>query len=130
MSGGEKTFTLAPWSVCWTVENGERTGGHIVGADGKGSTAPICNVGFFPRVRDPGETQANLHLMAAAPDLLAACRRVDWVFGSWASAEDHPEEREAIAMLRAAIARADGKGVPPLTGEMATRIARAGREEG
>lgn len=66
----------------------------------------------------------------AAPDLLAACRRVDWVFGSWASAEDHPEEREAIAMLRAAIARADGKGVPPLTGEMATRIARAGREEG
>jgi hypothetical protein len=32
------------------------------------------------------------------------------------------------AMLRAAIARADGKGVPPLTGEMATRIARAGRE--
>jgi hypothetical protein len=109
MSGGEKTFTLAPWSICWTVENGERTGGHIVGDDGKGSTAPICNVHFFPRVRDPGETQANLHLMAAAPDLLKACRLADWVFGSWAGAEDHPEEREAIAMLRAAIAKADGR---------------------
>lgn len=73
--------------------------------------ANVCNVHFFPRVRDPGETQANLHLIAAAPDLLAACRLADLVFGSWACAEDHPEERNAIALLRAAIARADGKGM-------------------
>ena len=112
MSGGEKTFTLAPWSICWTVENGERTGGHIVGDDGKGSTAPICDVPFFPRRRDPGETQANLHLIAAAPDLLAAAKRALAVLKAQG---ESVRPGNALGSLAAAIAKADGvpSAAPP-----------------
>lgn len=50
---------------------------------------------------EPGEREANARLIAAAPDLLAACK----------AALDMGDEFEAEKMIRAAIAKAEGKAL-------------------
>lgn len=57
----------------------------------------VCRV----QQHDPGAAQANAHLIAAAPDLLAAC---EWSLSMMAGGR--PEED--IAHLRAAIKKARG----------------------
>ena len=63
----------------------------------------ICHCGMGMR-RDPFESEANARLIAASPDLLAACEfalecLVDW----------DRENGEAGDMLRTAIAKAKGE---------------------
>jgi hypothetical protein len=51
------------------------------------------------------ETRANAHLIAAAPELLDACRQ----FVAAHEADDKAELANALASARAAIAKAEGK---------------------
>lgn len=59
---------------------------------------------------DPDEREANAHLIAAAPDLLAACEAVLPIIESLDSAKEEGDDDEPLAaQLRAAIAKAKGK---------------------
>lgn len=82
--------TPGPWGV------GEKRGvwvGPVVMADSRGrGVAFVC-----------GESDANARLIAAAPDLLAACEELLIYLGDW----DDPEN-ETCAAARRAIAKAKG----------------------
>lgn len=114
MSAGEKTarHTPGPW------KSGSARTGRVFGADGY----EICDPTQGPHLHvdydsdaghwatTPGayvdrtdeEIEANAHLIAAAPDLLAAC--VELIRGDGTS----DSVQRAIDLARAAIARAEG----------------------
>ena len=66
--------TKGPWSVCLTIQSGVVTHWHITGPK-YGSIYPVCNhtMEVMPNV---DEQRANARLIAAAPDLLDALKRM------------------------------------------------------
>lgn len=103
--------TPGPWeATCttgagWSVRRMHERPGY------KG-LAPICSMAWWqfdiPDIIDDNISSANAHLIAAAPDLLAACRAADDAIGEWLY-DGQPKEHnpsEALEMLRAAIAKA------------------------
>ena len=55
------------------------------------------------------EDEANAHLSAAGPDMLAALKAADRFMGSFEGDEMQDEIDERIALVRAAIAKAEGR---------------------
>lgn len=107
--------TPAPWSV----ETGrtprsrlsdETAWFEITARDAKGNIFVICN---RVQMRRPDEVQANAHLIAAAPDLLAACERMrdiidlDEQEGNW-NCTCAPGDTCPGCAVRQAIAKARG----------------------
>lgn len=101
----------------WTCEHGTSDQFHIHNEVG------LCIASTCDRAQHPDsaaaktyeEDEANAELMAAAPDLLAACRVMDL---ACRNLESHAHEgrtsisgemEKAIADLRAAIAKAEGR---------------------
>jgi hypothetical protein len=64
----------------------------------------VADASGAPSFGRPGESEANARLIAAAPDLLEACRLA---VRSWFSGEVSEVQMEIV--LRAAIAKAEGK---------------------
>jgi hypothetical protein len=88
------THTPGPWEREW------RWSGFDIVADGP----PIAHIHFG---HDMKSATANSHLIAAAPDLLAACR----AFIAADPAEGYSAaEYSALKLMHAAIAKAEGKG--------------------
>jgi hypothetical protein len=98
--------TQGPWTVGGTFKNG-----CIIAAPGKRASQIVAIVesciGYDP---DPTpESQANARLIAAAPDLLAACQaalKVMCVDGE----NDLEEWNVTLSKIEAAIAKAEAKG--------------------
>ncbi len=96
------THTPGPWKI---------TGGRFVG-EGQMIGAPsghICRV-YAPDNRDES---ANARLIAAAPELLAACKAVighGYCANTSSVASQDYVSKKAIAKVRAAIAKAEGGG--------------------
>lgn len=84
------------WSICGPVDHD----GFLVVAEVLG-TGPACEA--------TPETNANGHLIAAAPELLAACVRAADVIDRWPHAKQalHPHI-EVLTQLRDVIAKAKG----------------------
>ncbi len=94
------THTPGPWKVFWA--EGKRHMFIGIGAmDGEGVTDPHFNLWGGTEE----QAAANARLIAAAPDLLAACR---WAESALAPFSKDPAEKSGIALLRAAIAKATG----------------------
>lgn len=85
---------LAELLAGWKQGSGEHWGREVRNAEGNG----VAWCGGFP-VED---AHAIAHFIAAAPDLLAACRRAEQWLEGWGSAEPYLTE------IRAAIAKAAG----------------------
>jgi hypothetical protein len=77
----------------WTYPGG--TGNLIGGPD----RLRIADLGGLER--SPDERQANARLIAAAPDLLAACK-------AFAAARSNPELSAAVLQAESAILKAEG----------------------
>ena len=86
----------------WTLETGTPGDGHhyIQGADG--SDVVSTDDGWNNNYRNYDERLANARLIAAAPELLVACRAAlnDRMFKEWPG---------IATMLMAAISKAEGK---------------------
>jgi hypothetical protein len=87
--------TAGPWAVNPLVAQ--------VDAFVGGKPLPICQLLWPTKERSEAETEANARLIAAAPDLLAACEAL--VEGMQACGVDGPYLQQAIS----AIARAKGE---------------------
>jgi hypothetical protein len=73
--------------------------------DSKGHIATAWhNDSLLERYADFEEAQANARLIAAAPDLLAACEAVSIEYDGWPD-----DERIFLDMVREAIKKAKGK---------------------
>jgi hypothetical protein len=90
--------TPGPWMVNTTKLDGAIVRWHIASAK-HGSTYPICEH-ILEGEPDGSEQLANAHLLAAAPDILAALRY-------WFDAKATPGE--LARMAGAAIAKAEGR---------------------
>ena len=94
-----KTHTDGPWSA------------NLNGLSRDKQDAPQWNVGktceclvILPNRSTPEETEANAHLIAAAPDLLAALEDC----ANWLSRSVRDDDREMAEDARAVIAKAKG----------------------
>jgi hypothetical protein len=88
-----ETHTPGPWTIA------DDRSGYVFGS---GETVLACARGY---------SNADVHLIAAAPDLLAALRRMINDFASYADEED-PDQTSfgaTIRAARAAIAKAEGR---------------------
>ncbi len=65
----------------------------------------ICEIGLMSE-QPPDQDKANARLIAAAPELLAAC---EWAFGELCEAWDEPEEKAIPEKFLTAIRKARGK---------------------
>lgn len=86
----------------WTVGRINHVDGEIVDSAG----GAIC----FRTYGSDGEAKANANLIAAAPDLLAACRDADEALcgATWVKGADKRGLKYASEKIRAAIAKATG----------------------
>lgn len=75
----------------------------VCGIEGHTKEEMQCK-GYF----SPGVMEANARLIAAAPDLLAACKYVEQWFAEW-NVEVGPAEQELFRLMQAAIAKAEGR---------------------
>lgn len=92
----EVKHTAGPWGVCEGVERGS-----VVIASAHVDDAVVASVG-----QDLPECEANAHLIAAAPDLLDACRALDALDcceGYNLPQADYPKLWDALGKARAAI---------------------------
>jgi len=88
--------TAGPWRV------GELEHSIVLGPKGEA----VCSCFFFAERGAPqGETAANARLIAAAPDLLAACERLLAAFAPPSKLSDDLI-RDEMAAVRAALAKA------------------------
>ena len=71
---------------------------HDIGDDG---TEPLHGA-------KTGFSEADARLIAAAPDLLDACRRVDDLIGDFVTRKGLPRAQEVVNAVREAIAKAEG----------------------
>ncbi len=97
--------TPGPWEV---GDGGVRGSEHTIYCSDRTGSA-VATVKFEPidlTGRSPHERAANARLIAAAPDLLAACKMVADIAVSWS-----PITPGDIAQVRAAIAKAEGSHV-------------------
>lgn len=100
--------TPGPWSIHWgTAQSG--SGHHIVDSSDMGELSRIATVLFHDDT--DGETAANAHLVAAAPDLLEALQSAHEVLlVSYPLHSIDMDRRGAILeQARAAIAKATGE---------------------
>lgn len=101
--------TAGPWSANFARINGEAMGWHIT-ASPEGSLHAIALDGdSSSNRRAPAELEANGHLIAAAPDLLAALESCRKELSAWM--RDHGDDiktQEAVSAARAAKAKATG----------------------
>jgi len=94
--------TSTPWDINWgTAHDGESH--HIVDNKDFGDLSIIAMVKFHDD--NEGETRANAHLIAAAPDLLAAC---EWC-ANWTDTYADANVLPVVKALKAAIAKAKGE---------------------
>lgn len=100
-----KRITPGPW----TYEPAEHEDSFAI----KGTGSAVWRVADTYGYPMPGQSEANARLIAAAPDLLAACEaamRIETLWCPRAVEAEHAEELKALAMMRenfkAAIARA------------------------
>ena len=104
-------FTPGPWQV---LAESDYSIIHVHEEQG-GSFSSIATASFDLL---GGDTEANAHLIAAAPELYAACERAQdlieaWMNGlikqvgiEWESPDEHPP---ALRLIRAALAKARGE---------------------
>lgn len=96
MSGAQ--HTPGPWSV---------DGCQIVADQG------AVALGLYGDIEDPDQTTANIRLIAAAPDLLAALKAAEADIVAWLTNGAHTAaeiaEDDVIRQVRAAIAKAEGR---------------------
>lgn len=88
--------TDGPWNICWRTFDGKPVGFHITGFP-YGSTRSVCDASDT----DAPEMVANAHLIAAAPNLLAALKLAADIIG-------HPDD-EHSKMIADIIATAEGR---------------------
>lgn len=93
----------------WIVEGIDILGGH-------GESCHIATVALLGVGERHPTIQSNARLIAAAPELLAACKNAIQVFDNeMHRSEDHESrffngEDSGIARLKAAISKAEGRG--------------------
>lgn len=93
----EAKFTPGPWCL-FPIETGWIV--NQVGAPGYVCTLPSVS-------HRAAECAANARLIAAAPDLLEACKQAEAWLSGWASAEPY------LSIIRAAIAKAAPESIEP-----------------
>lgn len=79
-----------------------------------GTSYPYATVAEIPVIKEySSEDEANARLIAAAPELLAACKQAEWVLGECSVGPDKLSDLFPVklASLRAAISRAEGRDV-------------------
>lgn len=124
MKTEKQTHTPGPWRI---ARSHDRLNAHDIGIarDGVQTVFAECYAEFWSKgdVR-PAECEANARLIAAAPDLLAACRAavesLEAAANDLAEVQFDEKEREKAAehladtafKCRAAITRADYGGKP------------------
>jgi hypothetical protein len=119
----EAKHTPGPWTCekmfIPDTQTDRRCGFVVNGPDDGGDGFPVrvCDLRTPPGISGYAEGQANARLIAAAPDLLEACRQIasDLEMVECASPEDAEIELRRLVSehyqpLRAAIAKATGKG--------------------
>ena len=95
--------TPGPWTIEYRGDNGSRISSQLGIIHGpRGSSDWVCDVGLLHE-GDGSGSDANAHLIAAAPELLEALRTV--LDASW----NGPMPDYARDKARAAIAAAEGK---------------------
>lgn len=92
--------TPGPWHREWVVD-----GAFQVSGQANGDKCVIASRAPFPSRHF--EFAANARLIAAAPELLAACQAM--FAASRHGAEYTDDEHAALALIEAAIAKAEGK---------------------
>lgn len=94
--------TPGPWEIAPYAGSGRQ----IYGPNSRG----ICICGLAPNPFDPDSTEndPDAHLIAAAPDMLAALERAAVFLDDIAEASMNPDANDAASMVRAAIAKATG----------------------
>jgi hypothetical protein len=103
--------TPGPWRVVSFTARGSDDGCYV----GISSEHHDCLAEVVIRMKDESpslELLANAHLIAAAPDLLAALRGLDEALcraGSPLTKEERHEDRKRLIAARAAIATATGE---------------------
>jgi hypothetical protein len=97
------TYTPGPWRGGWVVHGqtpiiGSRKNGEQI----PGTARVVCHI---PESLRDEEGEANVRLIAAAPDLLEACKAVQ-MYGMKGKM---PDDRWAFDLLAAAITKAEGR---------------------
>lgn len=101
--GVETKFTPGPWST--HIVSDDPSYGYemiVVGAEPVGAPWQVCAVNGFDD--ESGESRANAHLIAAAPELYEALNWLVHVDHGVGKAGLKPEEGEQKAALQAGIA--------------------------
>lgn len=92
-------FTPGPWAV--HVRDFDKSV-MVIASGASLSVANVTDYGFMPAI-------PNARLMAAAPDLLAACKAlIDAPHQEHFAARLNDDEMRGIEMIRAAISKAEG----------------------
>ena len=102
-------MTTEPAKRPWAYREMPRDHGHYYILDGDGLI--VATLGEFSSRST--EREANAHLIAASPDLLAACKaalHVAAVVDCWDACEAGTSPRLAFTQPKAAIAQAEGGG--------------------
>jgi len=98
----ETKHTPGPWRI--ELRGGDK---YLYGAEPEQS-ALMCDMSYYPWTPD---TDADWHLIAAAPDLLAALKAMLSEYGDVGDesilAEDEPQH--PVIMARAAVDKAEGR---------------------
>lgn len=100
----ETNFTLAPWAACDYGDYGDYDGNCIVILGDDARLAVVLG-------SDNAETKANARLIAAAPELCAACSALAGVMQSdpmIGYAQDSPYDK-AVKMVTAALKKVRGE---------------------
>ena len=92
------THTPGPWIIV----------GRIIDAVPRSSSLPPERIAILDQGPTEGESEANARLIAAAPDLLAACIAALPALSAHANTGCDCPDTEAAKMLRAGIAKAKG----------------------
>lgn len=99
MKSTQTKFTPGPWKVFGNVIRAIET---IDGQDRRGEIVAMPMSGGDPDRRNLGNFEANARLIAAAPDLLAACER------ALSELDGDPHRYELVDAINAAISKAKG----------------------
>lgn len=97
------SHTPAPWGIGYIIEGGFQIHGTSEGDKFVITTRTPISL----KMQD--ESEANARLIAAAPELLAALKRIRACYDSSDSAEDFGQRFE-IDVVVLAIAKAEGRG--------------------
>jgi hypothetical protein len=95
--------TPGPWTI--------REPGYIEAKTRKGHSVYLVGYAYnleIARACERGEVEANARLIAAAPELLAACEAAKPLLAMWARHAGSPSAGEALGKITAAIAKATG----------------------